>query len=168
MRILILLSLISCGSLTFKNDVREADQFQFASSNGYFDSYKADFEADLKEVTGRNINTNLIRINFVPNLDGNEVGICYTWLSNAEIVISLNYWQSADNNSRKILIYHELGHCALKLEHNNGKYRNFKYSIMDESVLPGVYLDFFRTGLMRELFTGDTSLISQEINEFLR
>lgn len=47
----------------------------------------------------------------------NVVGTCYYNLK--KIMIDRDYWDSVDYVGKRILIYHELGHCALYKKHTN-------------------------------------------------
>lgn len=60
------------------------------------------------------------------NLPYPKVGLCRVWSSGYwQIEIDPVYWQSASEESRKGLILHELGHCALGRDHSS---QTFYYS----------------------------------------
>lgn len=72
--------------------------------------------------------------------------------------ISINkaYWSDASHTSRELLIFHELGHCVLNLEHDdswitlNGVY--IPKSIMNSYLFSEYLYDTFREYYMLELF----------------
>jgi len=49
-----------------------------------------------------------------PGLGPQVVGVCYPHLG---VEISRSYWEDSTEWERKALMYHELGHCSLGLEH---------------------------------------------------
>lgn len=51
-----------------------------------------------------------------------DIGICRRLHSNSHhnvIVIKESYWNTATEASREQLMFHELGHCVLRLSHND-------------------------------------------------
>lgn len=52
--------------------------------------------------------------------DGKRVGQCVTWQNGArKIMIDSTYWQYCNDAQAEQLVYHELGHCALGLGHDD-------------------------------------------------
>ncbi len=72
---------------------------------------------------GKQVQKSIRSISFVDSLEGNAVGMCYYFQfsngSNAyrEIKILRSYWNYASVQSKRVLVYHELGHCALSQDH---------------------------------------------------
>lgn len=71
------------------------------------------------------------------------VGTCYyqaaAWKESPLIIISRSYWKDASPSNRKVLMYHELGHCMLLRDHDDtmtevGK-KEIHSSIMNSFVL---------------------------------
>ena len=59
-------------------------------------------------------------------------GQCKTYSDGRrEIVIDSEYWQRADPLEREFLLFHELGHCVLDRDHNDGHERGICLSIME-------------------------------------
>lgn len=56
--------------------------------------------------------------------NGSEAaGICYPYLNKVpKIFISKKVWTRISDITRKLLIYHELGHCLLDMEHVTNRY----------------------------------------------
>jgi hypothetical protein len=57
---------------------------------------------------------------FVDKLEGATVGVCYK-LSN-HIEIDRSYWEIITTEEQEELIFHELGHCELELDHNSQRF----------------------------------------------
>lgn len=54
-------------------------------------------------------------------LDGDVVGVCYAWTDGKrKIVIDKEYWDLEREEQKEELIFHELGHCAMGLDHDEG------------------------------------------------
>lgn len=68
-------------------------------------------------------NTDYIEIKFVDQIDPSlpeAVGYCYYGSRNIAIVKS--YWDKSSPIMREMLLFHELGHCALDKKHSDIKY----------------------------------------------
>lgn len=78
------------------------------------------------------------------------VGVCHT--ATGKIDILKPYWDQANFTQREILIMHELGHCALDLDHDNSEGFFGPNSIMRSEVLNPSYYNDFRKNLVDELF----------------
>lgn len=57
------------------------------------------------------------------NGSGTTVGVCRTWSNgDREVLINKNWWtNSGTDRSRRILIFHELGHCYFNRSHDSTK-----------------------------------------------
>lgn len=80
----------------------------------------------------------------------NAIGICFPARNTIEILKA--YWDQANFSQREILIMHELGHCALDLDHDNSEGYLGPNSIMRSDVLNPSYYNNFRKNLVDELF----------------
>lgn len=83
-----------------------------------------------KDATKYNVHVKFyeISIEFSPS-SITAVGICLPHLKS--IYINSQEWEVLSDNARKILIYHELGHCALRKQHQEFVDLNFcPFSIM--------------------------------------
>lgn len=50
-----------------------------------------------------------------------HVGLCTTWSNGAHAVtIEKKFFESANDTQREVLLFHELGHCRLGKNHNDG------------------------------------------------
>lgn len=76
------------------------------------------------------------------NLDMPTIGRCTVEVSENNLVeIDKNFWAMSDFDEREQLMYHELGHCAMYLEHDD---RKINYQNME---MPG--------SIMNSYFFGD-------------
>jgi hypothetical protein len=91
-------SLASCGSLSDKR----------------FDRYVAIFEA---QAEARGIDTDSVVLSFAP-LEVDRLGECERWPLQPNIIyIDPVWWADLKEDCREALIFHEMGHCALDLDH---------------------------------------------------
>jgi hypothetical protein len=79
-----------------------------------------------------------------PHKPSSPIGLCYyetytmpdmtgkQYRARPKIVIDINFWEKAGRTTRKLLMYHELGHCVLRLGHVNKDDRD---SIMNPAIL---------------------------------
>lgn len=73
--------------------------------------YSARFEQEI------GVSSSGISMVFEELSDG-AVGLCTVSASGRKISIDPNFWRSIDEDVREELMYHELGHCAMDLEHD--------------------------------------------------
>jgi hypothetical protein len=72
------------------------------------------------------------------------------------ITIDQNYWASADENTRKTLIYHELGHCVLhRLHRTSITTGGYPISLMNAYTVSGVVYEAETDYYNQELFTNE-------------
>lgn len=125
---------------------------EFTSFVTYFESYGA------KEFSDPNFKVGDIPINFGDPKNSSHDGVCLIYGDDTrEVLIRKSWWDQADQISKKIMIFHELGHCRLDRRHNeetidvNGKI--YKLSIM-HPVIPDPYdYGMHETGYLKELYT---------------
>lgn len=53
-------------------------------------------------------------------LEGDTIGTCYT--QKDHIAVDKEWWGAAPSHCREMLIYHEMGHCVLDLDHSDYGY----------------------------------------------
>ena len=71
--------------------------------------------ADLNQITAVLTNIN----------EGNTIGICYYDSQNPNhIEIDVSYWNSTNDYGREAVMFHELGHCYLNLDHDESEDNN--------------------------------------------
>lgn len=69
---------------------------------------------------------------------GTTVGVCRVWDSGRrEVLVNKDWWFSKGDMARRLLIYHELGHCSFDRDHDSRKYSNgMPFSIMNPILNP--------------------------------
>lgn len=95
-----------------------------SACGGYRSTPTAIQVTDIKVYMDRFASTYNIDISYIPanfeKQDGNAVGMCLEWSNGTrEIHIDPDYWNKVGEYGREELVFHELGHCALGLEHDN-------------------------------------------------
>lgn len=94
---------------------------------------------------------------------GSSVGLCTVTLRGKTITILRSWWNMNDDKAREIVIYHEMGHCALgRMGHNNGQVTTqngliIPVSILNPNVINSNYFVEHRDAYLLELFKLDQS-----------
>lgn len=72
---------------------------------------------------------------FIEDIEGAIVGQCQHKEDEPNVILlDRNYWDKATDDEKVLIVFHELGHCVLKKEHNDQKDSNgFCLSIMHSS-----------------------------------
>lgn len=158
----------SCGMPILSKHVERKTHSNrmYSSTNSSFSPYVGQFEQHGKQVTGNpNYTVGDIPINFDIPEDNSFEGVCYIYSNNSrEIIIRKDWWDSASDEDKESLIFHELGHCALDRDHDNEMTPdNNKASLMHQVIVRGHIFNAHRAGYVSELFTKDKSSV---INSF--
>lgn len=97
------------------------------------------------------VTVNLFLVEELPGKSSEGVvGRCYYGgLNGRDIRILKQTWTGFSNERKEALIMHELGHCALRLEHSK-KMRSIMYPLL----ISGYTYKLYRTALLNELFDG--------------
>lgn len=75
--------------------------------------YALEFERSM------DIDSSYISLTF-GDLVGHIMGLCTSWSNGKrEITIDRGYWAEIDIEAREQVMYHELGHCAMNLNHDD-------------------------------------------------
>lgn len=83
-------------------------------------------------------------------------GVCWRKGSERRIIINTAYWKNYSHDTREILVFHELGHCALYRDHVEIKDKNgTPISIMFPSIISPYAYFGHRDYYIEELFMGD-------------
>lgn len=86
----------------------------------------------------------IIEDKFPDKMGENVIGYCqFPWT----ISFKKSYWDTASAADRMVLVYHELGHCALGLDHLDGQ-----HDIMNSYLLPGDVADRKWDKLVNSMF----------------
>lgn len=67
-------------------------------------------------------------------LNDDEIGSCTVYLHKKKILIDKNFWSISEARVRKQLVFHELTHCVLKLNHVDVE-NNYMYPYIE--TVPG-------------------------------
>lgn len=122
-----------------------------------FDTYIKVFEAEAK-LRGKSLTIkNLIARFGYTKYDGDDViGLCSKSKYSPVVVIDREYWDRVGTVDREILFFHELGHCILKLPHDNSMVDFDRYqgpaSVMNEYMFDSWIYVTNRHYYMNELF----------------
>lgn len=134
-----LLFMIACSSVHTNTGVFNLEPTVQEHLSSYFE--------DKLIHTGHNIAYHDIAITFEP-LRGNEIGVCEYWAGSRNlrtIKLDPSWWFNASYSMREQLVYHEMGHCDLGLDHNSD-------GIMRDINLGESHYVYHRESLVRELF----------------
>lgn len=140
-----------------------------AADRGEFEPYFQKFERYSNEMGRSTFGDDTMSIAFA-KLNENEAGRC-EWhiLKGRRILIDPDKWKGMDDLTREALVNHELGHCLLRREHQEGtthipdirpvtenKYNEAEFvgpkSLMNPTALPGTVYQRNREYYIKELF----------------
>lgn len=157
--IFLLFLLISCNS---KEEIVNKS-FILDKSDQSFDQLKENFENEAY-LRYRDISVEDIKIGFVESSvfekSSNPEGVALCQRNVQQVLVHKDLWETFSETKQEIIIFHELGHCALDRDHNNDEYLGEKLSIMHERVLnPSTYSEY-RKEYLDELFLGHSDLIN--------
>ena len=149
---LLILFLYSCGQIgKFKDNIKNPknkNPRKYNTTNPIFEPYIAKFEL----YYGKSITD--IPINF-SKLENRIAGICYNWnFGYREIEIDKDQWEDELTEDRKLaLIFHELGHCELGLDHNDSLRKDkCPHSLMHSVLVRENCLKKYKEEYLEEIF----------------
>ena len=118
---LLLITLIACGK---DNEIQMAKEYPGVDVElwGYFEKFE-------REAADRGINIDLVASGITGVVEKihtfGTVGLCNHRLDQPNhVIIDTDFWASASDNSKEMIIFHELGHCYLERGHNDNKNRD--------------------------------------------
>jgi hypothetical protein len=124
----------------------------FSTRKGFVDpafiSYYKNFEIDELRFHGNGI-THDISIKFADIKDprGPQIAaLCSDFVNPRLIEVDRLHWAGLSETSRKVLIYHELGHCELDLDHTTD------LTIMNQYLMNDTYFNSDPEGFISLLF----------------
>jgi hypothetical protein len=115
------------------------------------------FEAEAA-AHGLDIDLSSIDLNgYIQNIETRgTLGQCKSYSDGSkQVIVDEQYWNRISDSEREYLVFHELGHCVLEREHNDGKDENGNcISIMQSgnNECKSVYNAEYKTELLNELF----------------
>ena len=170
--LLILMLLSSCGLPFGQDSVKKSGFRMYSTTNPAFSSHIQNFESKAKSELGlASYSIGDVPINFGDTEDPKFDGVCFTYPNGQkEVVIKKAWWDGASPTAREVLIFHELGHCALgRTGHTNGTISHggntFKLSIMHEKVPRSVEYNQFKSGYHNELFHKNDGSLQNQIKQ---
>ena len=114
------LMLVSCGKYY-------ADPRAILTTDAAFTPYIKDFET----LYGKKINN--IPINFGNTANVAFIAVCRKWSDfEKDIIVKKEVWNMLSKEQKQELIFHELGHCELNLEHIS----NYTYNVNNPYICP--------------------------------
>ena len=120
---LICLSILACENAPF--NLENNDQGNYPEVDEALWIYFERFE---DEAASRGINIDLNEMGITGVIENiqetNVAGTCQYGQHIAHVTVDLNYWQSSSSFTRELIVFHELGHCALSLGHNDNAFSN--------------------------------------------
>lgn len=131
----------------------------FASTDATFAPYVASFEAYGKNITSnQNFKVGDIPINFGTPENTSFQAVCYIYSNDArEIIVRKEWWDYASDSDKESIIFHELGHCRLNREHDDGDVeiagKSIKLSMMHHVIVTGSSYTERHSYYVDELFT---------------
>lgn len=134
---------------------KESLQMKYHKADRQFDPYLSLFKA---EAALRGIEINYPRktyIVLVQNLKALEgpIGVCRAQEDTLTILIDFSYWMSHGYPYRENLFFHELGHCALGLGHDDStNRRGVPLSLMHSSEVNAIMYSRYRDYYLDRLF----------------
>jgi hypothetical protein len=142
-------SLTGCGGASSGSVSTQA-----VYSPGKFQAYVSNFQ-QIAAQNGVALTVDNLVIQFGTLGQSAEMGECD--INDGEpptITIDESYWNSADEMSRKTLIFHELGHCVLRREHRTAiTSGGYPISLMNAYTVAGVVYEAETDYYNQELFT---------------
>ena len=131
---ILILAIVGCGKTIYNPE--------------FFHDYVKTFEAESR-IYGNAQNVNNLIIRFAgrdsPNLPDTIAGRCTASIGTPLIEINPVHWSHFTAECKEILIFHEMGHCILNLDHDDSK-----PAIMNTNLL--CHYNDNRTGILSDFF----------------
>jgi hypothetical protein len=156
--VLICLLFFSCIACDEPRRTPPADLEPLVLRSIPFSSYIRAFNRNYQRYRGESLNINAIEIEMVEDLPGTAVGMCYH--KTKKMAIKRSYWKYADEQTRKTLIFHELGHCYLGRRHRSSTIAQIPISLMHPYLKSAKFYDRYENEYLEELFTRNTNQFS--------
>lgn len=90
--------------------------------------------------------SNFYSIKLLPKMEADHIGVCYRKFNGYKIEINGEWWNTASEDDRKQLIFHELAHCLIDKDHveDQTNYMNpFFVSLKYQDLYDQVTLDIY-------------------------
>ena len=127
---------------------------RFVRNTGQFENIVRAFEAD-SALTKYPVYVNFIEIKFA-SLSSRTLAVCNLGMDVPTISVNQALWGNLTDDQKKLVLYHELGHCVLKKGHENqvgpSSSRRKMLSIMDAHPLDLTDFEQYKLEYLEELF----------------
>jgi hypothetical protein len=169
--LLLILSFIlaSCGEANKKHIQHLEGTRQFASSSSTFKPYIDSFTANARTYLGQpTFVVGDIPVNFGDTTNEDFDGVCNSYSDGTkEVLIKKSWWDKASNHQKEVMIYHELGHCALNRDHDTELLTKDEYtvkgSIMNPTIPGSAHYVQYKSSYLTELFTYDKAPLRAKV-----
>ncbi len=144
----------------------------YAQTNSTFEEYVRAFEESAaQELNNLDYKVGDIPINFGTPQEAKFDGVCYIYEDGTkEIIIRQSFWNSAGAIQKRVLIFHELGHCALGRSHDDETITHsgtvYKTSMMNSEIPSSMHYLSAEAEYLLELFTLNKNPLKQKIDTF--
>jgi len=153
----LLITLVACGK---NNEIQLSKEYVGVEPElwGYFEKFE-------KAAADRGVDVDLTLAGITGSIETihahGTVGLCNHRLDEPNhVIIDKNFWASASENSKEMIIFHELGHCYLERGHTDAKNNDGTCASIMRSGKGGC-VDFYtrsnRNQYLDELYTESTS-----------
>jgi len=155
--LILALFMFGCGTMSVetKRVKRDRPKITLFSADQEFDPYLSIFQLEAA-LYGIPVNYHhKFKVYLARNLAKVKgyVGLCRNRSGKVSIWIDKKEWESSSHLDREALMFHELGHCILSLEHNDTTERNGDpMSIMHSRAYSSSLYVKYRRSYLRELF----------------
>ncbi|MFZ9000312.1 MAG: hypothetical protein ACO20H_03355 [Bacteriovoracaceae bacterium] len=166
----------SCGSPFFKKHIikhPEGVTRQYSTTNPVFQEYITQFKTAHKQIHSSDIRLDHIPINFGKPSKKSFEGVCHIYYDGTkEILIRKDWWDRYVGESgetvKRLMIFHELGHCLLDREHKNEMIthgdKEINASIMSATLMPFPDYNTYMNQYDRELFTSSHESLKSSLS----
>lgn len=164
----------SCGMplLSKRNDLvhkQGATTKMYSTTNESFENYISLFEeAAAQELSNPYYKIGDVPVNFGDTENEEFDGVCFSYPDGTkEVIIKKDFWDRANTIQRRVLVFHELGHCALGRTHDEDTVTHsgivYKTSVMHPIIPDSMQYLKAEAEYKSELFTLDKAAIKQKI-----
>lgn len=171
--LLLMLVFTGCGMPLGKKDglvrVEGVTTKRHSTTDPRFSTYIQKFEDKAaSETSTSDFKVGDVPVNFGDTTKPNYDGVCLLYPDGTkEVIIKKSWWKSANKVSKKIMIFHELGHCRLGRKHDSSTVeidgRQVKTSIMHPVIPDYATFGTYQEGYLNELFTENKDQLLQSL-----
>jgi hypothetical protein len=139
-KLLTLMFMVGCSHIPPK------DRFIHEEVRPYVESFKAEATARKVRINLKGLHLDMADESYFRNHLRNAVGVCTPLYK--LVMLRRTFWNRSDSTDREILVYHELGHCVLGLNHWQGG-----PDLMNPQMMDPIIYNEYRELLLDRLFS---------------